>query len=173
MKIYRQLRKGHLKSGESVYYNTISFKNQDIVDLLSLEYGITPNKTFTLEVPYINWNFIRGAFDGDGSLTKDSRTDSWKFEIVSASEKFAYQIYDFYISEGLKAHIYKDSKNLYKINVMQIKDIIYIYNHLYKDSKYFLRRKYLKFCPVLEKFNTKHPVNSVKEMENSKTEPSL
>ena len=44
------------------------FKNQDIVDYLK-QFGIVPNKTFTLELPYINWNVLRGVFDGDGSIS--------------------------------------------------------------------------------------------------------
>ena len=37
----------------------------------------------------------------------------------------------------------------------------------------FLKRKYDKFCPIVEKFTNSNSVNSVKEMENYKTEPSL
>lgn len=44
---------------------------------------------------------------------------------------------------------------------------------MYKDSSYFLKRKYEKFGPLLEKFSKCNSVNSVNERENSKTEPSL
>ena len=43
---------------------------------------------------------------------------------------------------------------------------------LYKDSSYFLKRKYEKFCPLVEKFTRQDSVNSVKGRENHKTEPS-
>ncbi len=76
-----------LRADKKTYYNEVCFKNCDIVDLLSKEYGITPNKTFTLRLPYINWNVIRGVFDGDGCLVKDKRCNSWTFEIVSANEQ--------------------------------------------------------------------------------------
>lgn len=54
-----------------------------------------------------------------------------------------------------------------------LQDIVSIYNNIYKDSSYFLKRKYDKFGPLLEKFNSSNSVNSVNERENSKTEPSL
>lgn len=55
-----------------VYYNYIGFKNQDICDYLD-SFGITPNKSYTLKLKYINWNVLRGVFDGDGCLVVDSR----------------------------------------------------------------------------------------------------
>lgn len=138
-----------LRTNKETYYNEVRFKNQDIVNLLSKEYGITPNKTFTIKLPYINWNVVRGAFDGDGCLVKDKRCNSWKFEIVSVSEQFAYQLYDFYKEEGLYAHIYKEN-NLYKINILQRKDIQKVFINLYKDCSYYLKRKYDKFLPVIQ-----------------------
>lgn len=138
-----------LRADKKTYYNEVCFKNQDIVDLLSKEYGITPNKTFTLKLPYINWNVVRGVFDGDGCLVKDKRCNSWKFEIVSASEQFAYQLYDFYKEENLHPHIYKE-RNLYKINILQRNDIQQVFIKLYKDCSYYLKRKYDKFLPVIQ-----------------------
>lgn len=59
------------------------------------------------------------------------------------------------------------------LTVGKSEDIILIYNNMYKDSSYFLKRKYEKFGPLLEKFGKCNSVNSVNERENSKTEPSL
>lgn len=140
--------KRRLRANKHSYYNEVSFKNQDIVDFLST-YGIVPNKTFSVELPYINWNVIRGIFDGDGCLVKDKRCLSWKFEIVTGSIKLANQLYDFYIKENLKAHIYKEN-NLYKVNILNRKDIKYVFKHLYQNCPYFLKRKYEKFLPVIE-----------------------
>lgn len=144
VKIHRRLR-----NNKKEYYSEVVFKNYEIADIFSKSYGIVPNKTFILELPYINWNIVRGAFDGDGCLVKDKRYNSWKFEIVSASEKFTYQLYDFYISEGLKAYIYKEG-NLYKINILQKSDLKKVYYKLYKGSSYFLKRKHDKFLPIIQ-----------------------
>lgn len=142
--IHRRLRKEN-----NNYYSNVCFKNQDIADLLSNSYGITPNKTFTLRLPYINWNVVRGCFDGDGCLVKDKRCNSWKFEIVSASLEFATQLHNFYIKENLNSHIYKEG-NLYKISILKRDNLKKVFSNLYKDCSYFLHRKYDKFLPVIQ-----------------------
>lgn len=157
-----------LRSNNVSYQNTVQFKNQDIVDYLK-QFGIVPNKTFTLELPYINWNVLRGVFDGDGSVIKDNRCLAYKFSIVTASEKFAQQLNDFYTTNQIKSHIYIEVKNrtpLYKVIVMNQNDVYKIYQHIYKNPKYFLKRKYEKFCPLVEKFTNSSSVNSVKEEGN-------
>ena len=53
-------------------YNYIGFKNQDLCDYL-MSFGVTPNKSYTLKLKYINWNVLRGVFDGDGCLVMDPR----------------------------------------------------------------------------------------------------
>ena len=59
------------------------------------------------------------------------------------------------------------------LTVGALSDIITIYNNIYKNSSYFLKRKYDKFGPLVEKFTENYSVNSVNGMENQKTEPSL
>ena len=157
-----------LRSNGASYQNIVQFKNQDIVDYLK-QFGIVPNKTFTLELPYINWNVLRGVFDGDGSITKDKRCLSYKFSIVTASEKFVQQLNNFYTANQIKSHIYIENKNktpLYQVVVMNQNDVYKIYKHIYKNPKYFLKRKYEKFCPLVEKFTNSSSVNSVKEEGN-------
>lgn len=145
-------------------YNIISFKNQDVCNYLS-ELGITPKKTFTLTLKYINWNVLLGVFDGDGCLKEDKRKKhSWRFSITSGSIYFIEQIKTFLESEGLHPLIYKE-KNYYTISIGKLSEIYYIYKHLYKDSSYFLKRKYDKFCPLIAKVISLNSVNSVKERE--------
>ena len=63
-------------------------------------------------------------------------------------------------------------KNYYNIIIERLSELYYIYTNIYKDSSYFLRRKYEKFWPLIKKFISKHSVNSVKGREYHKTEPS-
>lgn len=156
-------------------YYSIKYKNQDIVDYLYM-YGITPKKTNTLKLKYINWNVLRGIFDGDGSLVRDKRCCSFKFKITSGSLEFIKQLEEFYRENNLYYTIetVTASKNpYYNIMIHRQQDILFIYNNMYKDSSFFLHRKKEKFGPLLEKFNSCNSVNSVNERENSKTEPSL
>lgn len=141
--------KRYLNPHTKIYYNKVVFKNQDIVNLLGDTYGIVPNKTFTVKLPYLNWNIIRGLFDGDGCLVKDKRCNSWKFEIVTASIELATQLNNFYIEQNLKSHLYKE-KNYYKISILNRKDLQKVFINLYKDCSYFLKRKYDKFLPIIQ-----------------------
>ena len=163
------------KINGNVYYN-IKYKNKEIVEFLS-NYGIVPKKSNILELPYINWNILLGVFDGDGSITIDKRYDCClKFTITSGSIKFIEQVKNFLLSNGIESHLYEyntDKGHWYNLVVCKGADIYKIYCNLYKDSPFFLSRKKERFCPLLEKFSKDDSVNSVKERENSKTEPSL
>lgn len=163
------------KINGNTYYN-IKYKNKEIVNFLS-NYGIIPRKSNILQLPYINWNLLLGIFDGDGSVTKDKRYDyCFKFSITSGSILFIEQLTKFLLKYNIKSsiHEYKtESGHWYNLVVCKGEDIYKIYCNLYKESPYFLTRKKEKFCPLLEKFNSCNSVNSVKEMDNYKTEPSL
>lgn len=54
------------KINGNIYYN-IKYKNEDIVNYLET-FGIVPKKSNTLKLKYINWDVLRGIFDGDGSI---------------------------------------------------------------------------------------------------------
>lgn len=163
------------KVNGNTYYN-IKYKNKEIVNFLS-EYGIVPRKSKILQLPYINWNLLLGIFDGDGSLTQDKRCDCcFKFTITSGSIIFLNQLTEFLLNYGIKSNIHEyktESGHWYNLVVSKGEDIYKIYCNLYKDSSFFLTRKKEKFCPILKKFGNSNSVNSVKERENYKTEPSF
>lgn len=143
LSIHRRLR-----PNKESFYNEVAFKNADIVEYFS-EFGIVPNKTFIVQLPYINWDIIRGLFDGDGCLVKDKRCNSWKFEIVTASIKLSQQLHEFYKSNGLTSHI-NYYNGLYKVKIGKRNELVKIFKLLYKNSSYFLKRKYDKFLPIIQ-----------------------
>ena len=61
----------------------------------------------------------------------------------------------------------------YDLNVYKSEDILKIYENLYTNAHYFLKRKEEKFGSLLKKFNRYSVVNSGKEKCNSNPEPSL
>lgn len=158
-------------------YYSLKYKNEDIVKYLA-SFGIVPRKTKTVKLKYINWNVLRGIFDGDGSIIRDPRVKcSFKFKITSGSIDFIEQIADFYRENDIEYYINTESgptgNSWINITVGKTKDIYKIYCEMYKDSPFFLNRKKEKFGPIVEKFTNSNSVNSVNEIENSKTEPSL
>jgi hypothetical protein len=166
----------YCKKRQNTYYN-IKYKNEDIVKFLA-GFGIVPRKSNILKLKYINWNVLRGIFDGDGSIIQDPRCNcSFKFKITSGSVDFIDQLKEFYRVNGIHFYIEeclgKKDSYWYNIIVGRSEDIYKIYYNMYKDSSFCLQRKKDKFGPLVEKFTKCISVNSVNERENSKTEPSF
>ena len=128
----------------------VGFTNEN-AGLTLNDIGVSPNKslTFNLSTP-ITWDFVRGIFDGDGSLIIDKRNGSKRFSIFTASVAFANQLHDFLTSEGLTSYINEDnrefrSNTLYDVSIYKQSDIQRCYELLYRDATYFLPRKYDRF----------------------------
>lgn len=133
-------------------YFKIAFSNKEVCALLS-SYGITERKSLSLSLSKMSWGILRGIFDGDGYLTQDKRHKcSFKFKIASGSIKFLQQIQEFLLQSNIGSSIYKEKDTLYTLIVGRGEDIYTIYCNMYKDSSCFLRRKYDKFGPLVEKF---------------------
>lgn len=91
------------------------------------------------------WHFIRGVFDGDGSIIKTSKAKALK--IPSGSEKFVGDMGDLLISLGIKSFkIRKEREKLWLLKINKVEDIKKIYPLIYKNSKgYFYQRKEKKW----------------------------
>lgn len=165
----------HYNKNTDKNYYRISFMNKEICNLL-FKYGITPNKSLTIQLSEINWDIIRGLFDGDGSLVFDTRNLSAKFKISSGSKRLLEQIQEFFNTNNIKSTIYnKDNKgnNCMDLVVGQLENIFKVYNNMYKNASYFLKRKHEKFGPIVKKFTIDNSVNSGNEGCASNPEPSL
>lgn len=153
----------------------IAFKNPEIIEYLG-QFGLKERKTFDLELSCINWDVLRGIIDGDGCILSKNNNTTLSICITSGCEKFLKQIQAFYLEYGIKSYLMPSSRNkniTYDLFVYKSVDVLKIYNNLYQNAHFFLKRKELKFGPLLEKFNRPHLVNSRKEMSNSNLEPSL
>lgn len=88
-------------------------------------------------------HFIRGYFDGDGSLNNYKREGSnyleWELSFIS-SEKFLKQILN---EIGKERKLYSCGNN-YRFSFKSKKDINEIIDYLYKDATICLDRKYEK-----------------------------
>ena len=125
-----------------------------------LELGLIPNKTFKLVFPtWLDVNltnhFIRGYFDGDGSIgfyksfNPRSKTSyrTGRFSIVS-TEKFCNSILDIFYKNNLilncklKTRFKERNNNTRTIDVggnIQVKKIL---DYIYKNATVYLERKY-------------------------------
>jgi intein-encoded DNA endonuclease-like protein len=148
---------GNVVNKNGICYIDIS-SSQIINDLLN-NFEITTKKSLNCfiseKIPqkYLN-HFIRGYFDGDGSITYTT-TDTINFVGTSNTMNFIRNY--FYGQCGIKLRS-KDIPDIIKNN-----NIFSIYysgisafrclNVMYDDSNIFLDRKYLKYLDIFRKFN--------------------
>ena len=110
------------------------------------ELGITPKKSLTLQIKFelipreLRNHFIRGYFDGDGSINKYQRGNKEKpeWEISFISSKF-------FLEQILK-ELNKEKKlyscgNNFRISFKAKQDIKDIINYLYNNATIYMNRK--------------------------------
>lgn len=135
----------------------LSIGSMDMIKRLR-ELGLHSNKSLTIQFPNIpkeyELDFIRGFFDGDGSIeykrqihnVKNSDTYQLRFRLFSGSYGFLDSIMIILIKHGLKEKTIHSSKgkNLYSITY-STKESYKLYDLLYKENDLYLERKKLKF----------------------------
>lgn len=139
--------KGYDKPKHNAYIMFSSKKmGEDLVKL-----GVIPNKTFVLKsLPNIPNNlmkhFIRGYFDGDGSVYFTSKENSIRTAFYGTHD-FISSIQDFLIEElGLTKKKITDQKgaNVSFINIAK-QESRELYHYMYDEATIFLNRKYEKY----------------------------
>lgn len=144
-----------------------------------IDNGCSPKKSLTVKMPnkipkkFIP-HFIRGLFDGDGSVSifnNKTKPTSIRCYIVTASLSFADSLFRLFLDEGLAPRFVKienlnlsifgrpskDYNPVYRI-YFNNKHAVDFFNYLYKEKSIYLERKYNKF---LEYF-------SIRKLEISK-----
>lgn len=125
-------------------------------DLVNL--GIGYNKSYSnLHIPEMSESlvrhFIRGYFDGDGCITiwlskekgKSDRVRG-KFDICAKSASILNEFIKFFATHDIKINLnYLKRDDMYRISTSSKKELEKIYNMLYKDSNFYLSRKFNKF----------------------------
>ncbi len=133
----------------------LSIRSQELVDGLSKN-GCVPKKTHILRypelLPELNSHFIRGYFDGDGTVgiySMNSVNPKYKllrFSILG-NEDFINSLLDVLVEECniRRPKVIQEAnckKNIKKFTYTSKKDLQIIRDYLYKDSEdFFLRRK--------------------------------
>ncbi|OIJ13851.1 hypothetical protein BKP35_08730 [Anaerobacillus arseniciselenatis] len=125
---------------------TISRKKL-VIDLW--KYGCVENKTnkgFIKNIPskFIR-HFLRGFFDGDGYIEKDS--SKYRASLVVKSEDIADFI-KYHLSSFI-THIETDG-NYYRIHIERKDEFFNFINYLYKDSSIYLDRKFATYKKRIE-----------------------
>ncbi len=94
----------------------------------------------------LNRDFIRGVFDGDGSIWLANKQYSHggysSVAIFTASEKFASQLEEILTKFGVRLTC---NNNIYKLAISTIEGVKLFYEYLYVDATIFLKRKEKKY----------------------------
>lgn len=133
-------------------YNSVrvTATNSKIVDDL-IALGCYPDKTEVIDFPFdkvpfeLLRHFIRGYFDGDGSVAKTNGVPSIRF--LGASRSFVSDIQERLCDEtGVSKNKISDIKRegrkvLYQFQNGSRKDVEALYNYFYEDANIYLPRK--------------------------------
>lgn len=121
----------------------------------------TKSKTFNCTMPNIPselmWDFIRGAFEGDGSVSVSVKNDL-KVSLCGASDALMHGIADYLTSEGITVRVKQDSNGFIVVHAQSIIDSLRWLYAMYLDTDESIRlnRKYEKFTSFIhEGFHAK------------------
>lgn len=156
-------RKG--EKGQLLRYCNLQFSSDKLCDDL-IKIGVTPKKTYSVNFPKISENFlpayIRGYFDGDGSISKSFEKNTLHICNVTITG-FSQNLRNFqnYLeSNGIKSSLVKDKRDYHKEENeffghltftnkdMKKKFLHFIYDNasVYLDRKYLLAQKFFSLC---------------------------
>jgi len=142
------------KKGLSKRYVKLSISSKEIcTDLINL--GCFPNKTLKVRFPKIRKNlyrhFIRGYFDGDGTITFARNRP---FVNIIGNIEFLKPIQNILKQEIAikKKKIFRSSKKnkLCVLALSSVNDVYKMYNYMYENANFFLKRKYERFLSGIE-----------------------
>lgn len=134
---------------------TISITREDIMNKI-IDYGIQPNKTFDLKMPYIPneymRDFIRGVFEGDGCISFKNEI-SGAITFSSGSKVFLDELGNAISRQtGLKKYTGQNSDGTYRLVYSSIRGIKELFRYMYEGvpSELILDRKFNRFIELFE-----------------------
>lgn len=147
------------KNSSQGQYNLIICNKKIYVDLIS--HGLTPKKSFTCKFPILlpdlYSHFIRGYFDGDGSIyvgLDHRRKDRIVAGInIVSSTYFCNSLSEYLQSKQIDTKISHDprvKKGIDQIRIRKMKSIELFYKLIYNNSTIHLERKFNKFKILFE-----------------------
>lgn len=148
--------------------------------------GVVSHKTYNqLHIPQMPLDlissFIRGYFDGDGSIfiaTTNKTYKTFRCSICSPTEDILLEIQQYLKKEGINSRINKEIRkdkiltvpnkcgycignvDMYRLFINSKKDVEMFYNYIYKDKSMYLQRKFDKFNNNKQYFQYKRHVNT-------------
>lgn len=121
------------KSKEEKVMHKVVINSSELANYFKDTFGIANKKATTLNPNIeLNWNILRGAYDGDGSFKKG-------VVITSMSKEWIYKICKFYDTHNLHYTLLYDTG--YRLAIYKKEDIKKVFHYLYDNQTLYLQRK--------------------------------
>lgn len=135
--------------------------SKEIFTNLTKNFKVSSNKTYQdFNIPSIDpklhSHFIRGYFDGDGSVYLD-RGKYLRWNIASITKTILLEIQEILKKEGIEVRFSTEVrkgknlnalgrysteyKNMHRIKISNKENLLKIYNYLYADATFYIKRK--------------------------------
>jgi hypothetical protein len=135
-------------------HKTLRVYNRNLVNSL-YDLGIpSKDKTFNCVFPEIPsefmWDFIRGTFEGDGSISV-SKTHDLKVSVGGASPELMYGIQGFLASNGINARAVQGDNGFIMLHAQSLSDSLRWLYLMYKGTENIERldRKFAKYISFI------------------------
>ncbi len=119
---------------------------QDLADK-----GAVPNKTKVIRFPSLSYDlirhFIRGYFDGDGSVCerKHKKTQSdVSCSFTCGSKVFLEELRNILFENNIKSYLVSKGDSCHYLSLAGLKNPDVFFHYIYDDSTIYLDRKYLR-----------------------------
>ena len=160
--LYEEGRKGIINGKEFISkpVSILQINNKYLINSLK-NLGFDNKKTISCKFPdipeHLYLHFIRGYFDGDGSMSKYTSNDGYTrySSSICGTESFLLFLKDylekeFNIKFNSKLEKRFDTENCcYTLRISGKKNTIHFLNTLYKNSNIYLDRKYNKYLSFI------------------------
>ncbi|MFE8701003.1 LAGLIDADG family homing endonuclease [Cytobacillus sp. FJAT-54145] len=141
--------------GGEVEYVRIAVRSDQVWKMLK-EHGILENKSLILTFPesippnfYLP--FIRGYFDGDGSLSYYKKKDAYTVKIAGTKEMLeAITTILGYPNRKLYKRYKNSTKNTYSVEIGGRRQVVDVMNKLYHGATVYLERKHNRYLQLLQ-----------------------
>lgn len=156
------LRFYNMKKKKEIYHNTYGLVVCDeYMCTKLLELGVVNNKSLKVKFPnYISdeliSHFIRGYFDGDGSIYYDDKRSKASTTICGTYD-FVSHVSEILHNMGIKNHLYHPKQcgdsDTYVMATTGNKSSYNFLTWMYQDADIKMERKYNKYLYICEKYN--------------------
>jgi len=110
-------------------------------------YGIIPKKSLILEFPKIEnnglmWHYIRGYFDGDGSIYYDKNSNQLRIKITCGAPSFIKDFREYLDKYNIKTYV---SSSGIDCGITGKESTRIFLSNIYDNANIYLERKYKKY----------------------------